>query len=1168
MLAAHDQRTYHSCSNMSSHDHRYDKSASWKSRRSESSTGSPSKRTHSSSDRRYYENLSKNNVPYVKRYSFDGSRYRYERKSDTSNEKKQHADEKSEIPTAERFERNSIQRYSFDGSRFRYARKLETYGVKRQHEGEKFKVPTAERDPRNSISKPSVTKLPQEVPAEERDLRNAISKNAWSSGNSKPAVTPAPSRQPWYIEHKAPEIHTTPVSDTSAQSNFNLIFQHINAVCSQHDQTQLDRPMSFIDRIIADEAMRMLSAASSRETTSLNEPCETSEALPYRAPASEGTEASKPDEQKAASKLTDRTATVSAADSALLQKSAEQVTKKLINQLSTMNKYDLKQMIDNPAGKYETALNKHAQNKLRAEVRKQLKGFGLGKLGSACVRGDGTVESDEAIDANKIPSALLEQIGQALDLDFFDLAQTESAEPIEQMPEVLEKSQSNCDESEPKGDPDNYASMCTPASTSTRHIVPSSNVDNVSRSPSTKTPSKKVNVLKISSPTSGRVKKIIIRKPNATITNKGAVRVPVTSKLQPKAIKPLPKNNPIVSTLKNLDKGIVAPGLVNTPVAKPVVITPVQSLNNVSQIRHVTSKDTTMDKAVNTLDNPQKNVSFLRISTVEELNRRLDKNQRTKCGEIQSVSTLDPKSCSLQSGLSHKDISEQTTKMNDTCDTVSSSTNEIGNTNGIKHPAENVVYFIHNVHQSLSPVLSSVQHREQPNCSDLSGHKDNSSSGFVPFPTLLESRLPPLPPSFPLLKKGKSAKKRKLSMKNGCPPSMSNSSVSTNNIAASTPTPIQTVTNGQTNGSFPKLGKKWKHPKVICVGSSINTGNVDNVLGVPVTSTKQRITSHQSTDEAHVQDRTLINAPTPETVEHQTPITITNVCSMADTERVITPSTAVTVNVSNESTGKDNPNLQLPQESSITEPKQETTPSQHPVQSVPNFETFNCSDENLPDRNLSTETLVESKEETERIVSPQTITDKTHDEYILGGDSGNVIDLEPQAQHVANRSPTPLPTHYTARLQSLCGVTELMQSIETQTMELYGRKMQIDALFMQLHAERMDIDQQLERLQSIRREQINFMQQNLLELASANSSGESAMQAPPLVMSDPGTGSNGPGNQTAQPVQDNSTRQHERTIRRITPIGGNSVLMKIFQRRRAPSERSTDENPPVVQDQA
>uniref|UniRef100_A0A182MYY7 Uncharacterized protein n=1 Tax=Anopheles dirus TaxID=7168 RepID=A0A182MYY7_9DIPT len=189
------------------------------------------------------------------------------------------------------------------------------------------------------------------------------------------------------------------------------------------------RPMSLIDRLIADEAMRMLSkVASSNETTTLNEPCEAVERRP--APDTSDNARETPPEVveiiddsscKATSEQAAAAAAVRAADSALLQKSAEQVTKKLLNQLTTMSKYDLKQMIDNPAGKYETALNRHAQSKLRAEVRKQLKCIGLSnELGKACENGTSGMEADEAIDADKIPTALLQQIGQALDLDLLD----------------------------------------------------------------------------------------------------------------------------------------------------------------------------------------------------------------------------------------------------------------------------------------------------------------------------------------------------------------------------------------------------------------------------------------------------------------------------------------------------------------------------------------------------------------------------------------------------------------------------------------------------------------------------------------------------------------------------------------------------------------------------
>ncbi|XP_035776123.1 uncharacterized protein LOC118458074 isoform X2 [Anopheles albimanus] len=103
----------------------------------------------------------------------------------------------------------------------------------------------------------------------------------------------------------------------------------------------------------------------------------------------------------------------------LLERSAEQVTRKLIDQLATMNKSNLKEMINNPGTKYETALKNHARNKLRAEIRRQLKNINL----TANSRPDeevGNVRPDESIDADKIPDALLHQIGQVLDFEFFN----------------------------------------------------------------------------------------------------------------------------------------------------------------------------------------------------------------------------------------------------------------------------------------------------------------------------------------------------------------------------------------------------------------------------------------------------------------------------------------------------------------------------------------------------------------------------------------------------------------------------------------------------------------------------------------------------------------------------------------------------------------------------
>ncbi|XP_055639709.1 titin homolog isoform X2 [Toxorhynchites rutilus septentrionalis] len=112
-----------------------------------------------------------------------------------------------------------------------------------------------------------------------------------------------------------------------------------------------------------------------------------------------------------------------------IERSAEQVTRKLINQLTTMNKYSLKQMINNPDSKYETALKTHARQKLRAEVRRQLRNFSLSESTAQVKTNCGMLEPDECVDSDKIPDALLEQIGKVLDLNLLDLNVPEEQAP-------------------------------------------------------------------------------------------------------------------------------------------------------------------------------------------------------------------------------------------------------------------------------------------------------------------------------------------------------------------------------------------------------------------------------------------------------------------------------------------------------------------------------------------------------------------------------------------------------------------------------------------------------------------------------------------------------------------------------------------------------------------
>lgn len=90
-----------------------------------------------------------------------------------------------------------------------------------------------------------------------------------------------------------------------------------------------------------------------------------------------------------------------------------QGTKKLINQLTRMNKHNLKQMINNPDGKYATALQTQARRKNREETRKQLR-----IISSMDTTAVGDVEADEGVDSSSIPSDIFEQIGRVLNVDF------------------------------------------------------------------------------------------------------------------------------------------------------------------------------------------------------------------------------------------------------------------------------------------------------------------------------------------------------------------------------------------------------------------------------------------------------------------------------------------------------------------------------------------------------------------------------------------------------------------------------------------------------------------------------------------------------------------------------------------------------------------------------
>ncbi|XP_050072282.1 uncharacterized protein LOC126560364 [Anopheles maculipalpis] len=1122
---------------MSSQDNRYDKADPWKPHRnaSYSSRDSPdryrnrndSKQYHYHKDRRYYDNRSWKDSSHAKRYPYDPYRYRYERKAESTDDNTN------------------------------------------QHEAERTDV----------------------VPPADRGEKSFTSKTRWNSGKSPPPTAKRPS---WLIEQRPLETAGgayDPQASAQSATNFSLIFNHINTVYSQNDPTQPDRPMSFIDRLIADEAKRMLAAASSNKTTALNEPCETAETgsthtVPAASEVTDTTIQQDPVKEGNDSKTASSVASVSVADSKLLQKSAEQVTKKLINQLSTMNKYDLKHMIDNPAGKYETALNRHAQNKLRAEVRKQLKSFGLNELGTSCVTGDGTVESDEAIDAEKIPSALLEQIEQALDLSFFDIEQhPEPNKPIqEQVSDRFRVSQSNNEE--PVESITNVGQAVMASSEDTYNANRS--IGDVSSFPSTTTSMKNGNDPKPAT-SIGRKKKIIIRKPAnaASQVKKSTVAFPV----QP---------NTFI-----LRKGTI-------PCTDNVTLSPVPSVPS-SPVTGTASKDTDTNGKRDAVEDTKqtsleanaapRNASFLRVSTVEELNRRLDGIHSTQSADSQLTDQeLDPATTvSERMLLNDSPTPDASTNDNSHHPAPSCTVNGRKNVPGPKQNYRAVdISTVKVIGQStitkeaLLDYITNKKDGKQIHPFGTVAKEQTATSNFgtdqskaTHVPDTMPDRLSD--GQFPA-RKGKSSRKRKLSRKKNFSSATvdANLTINDNNMAntGQEENPIKKFV--KTNTPYPataKKGKRWKKKNkpdrtehsycVVNVFQPSQGKTPPAPIGIAPEDTRSEDRLRNTCQDKlyeKVDDKETKNG-NPQT-SPKSHIIIANVCTMSG---AMETSSSATIG-DTASVEQELPQELSPIESSTSEPR-----DQH-VQNA-TIPAAAGAESNLPDWNLMTEAPADSKEGIERIDSPQPAADEPTEEYVLGGDSDERcvgafiqttspdrnalnIPLEQTAYDISNETSTPVPTsNNTINLQSLCAITEHMQSIETQTMQLYKRKMHIDAMFMTLQSERMEIDQQLERLHNIRSEQTNFLRLNLLELAASSSNGsDEGATTGSAATSSNGVATSQTVSHSGQPSSSGSkispqigVRQQERTIRRITPIGGNNVLMKIFQRRRAPSERSTEE---------
>lgn len=118
---------------------------------------------------------------------------------------------------------------------------------------------------------------------------------------------------------------------------------------------------------------------------------------------------------------------------------AKNASKKLLNQIKTMDKGNVKEMIKNPKQPHRKAvLNIHAREKLREGMRKQLK-----TLGGQEEDQDMFFETDESANFESIPQTLIAQIGHELGVDDMDLGNLEESVIEDKDMEVIKKNLGN-----------------------------------------------------------------------------------------------------------------------------------------------------------------------------------------------------------------------------------------------------------------------------------------------------------------------------------------------------------------------------------------------------------------------------------------------------------------------------------------------------------------------------------------------------------------------------------------------------------------------------------------------------------------------------------------------------------------------------------------------------
>uniref|UniRef100_A0AAG5D9D1 Uncharacterized protein n=1 Tax=Anopheles atroparvus TaxID=41427 RepID=A0AAG5D9D1_ANOAO len=907
---------------------------------------------------------------------------------------------------------------------------------------------------------------------------------------------------------------------------------------------------ALINKIIADEAIRMLSsAASSNEPTSLNEPCDdTASATPLvtgssneTTPTPVGTDTTKP--------IANATVT---ADSALLQKSAEQVTRKLINQLTTMSKYNLKQMIDNPAGKYETALNKHAQNKLRAEVRKQLKNFNLADAVRAkdSSFGSDVMAPDEAIDADKIPAELLEQIGQALDFDFYDLSGSEPRDSTEGNADCLIVDAPN---DQPVGSDKPPTSATRNEGASVAQQVQRQIIENVNNSAenlvhNAYSPSE----LPTGSAGVEAGTQSLAAEPTPPAKIVSFLRVSTVDELNKRiettnedviAICQLPQP-PLTASEPQATSGIMVIPEISSTSTEPTVS--VSSISGPPRREYCPSKATTKSTALPSAQsspdvNPTLTKSLVAKGHTQQHKslptKRPDKGQqrydpsKANCGSQENNSPAGKKKAKSSKKTPKKNPNQPAT--------VEESTGQLA---PVRMP------FPPKGSASMLTWENSTWPNTKPRDSPETSARNDWGNLFNDDPA-----------------------NQPISEGTSTVPGWDRESVVPNaataatngecNLRTKSPEPVPISSRSPQSGNNPALQQNGSGKRVWrCYPPSSKI----NEQRTKAKDSGKNSTSWNSPKRRRYQQQVPPEVPTAGNVVEESSSKEANVHPQSEIE----PDNASETRTSNEQEQVNGSDIRISNVRSLVDETPPTESKKPPM-----------DDLSIPSMEHSTNSTSAS---TNDHAGEQVVLNEGN-QLVPEHADRLAIDNVPVNQPHQGMPEMIVPDLMSPPRPPLVMLLDQMQSIDSQTMELFKRKMEIDANIMKLNGERMEIDQEIVKLQNARDAQMNSLrfalflpfpadgvQNNCSPLSISLNPGDDRPQDAPTGGTDVGNQveekdvvSSTLGSDAQQNTQQQTGCNQERTIRRITKISGNSELMRIFQRRRLLSERSSDDNPTI-----